>query len=92
MNTCENLYNDTKKLNTVFTRVQVAPKYKTHPNFCLDVLVSGQIEMIEILRSWKRRTPTGTSGPQGCVLYTGGYGTYKQACTSESAFEPNKRK
>ncbi len=28
-----------KALITVFTRVQVAPKQKTHPNFCLDFLV-----------------------------------------------------
>ncbi len=28
---------------TVFIRVFVAPKHKTHPNFCLDLLVSGHI-------------------------------------------------
>ncbi len=39
---------------TVFTRVLVAPKHKTRPNFCIGLLVSGRIENAVITRC----TPT----------------------------------
>ncbi len=42
---------------TVFTRVQVAPKYKMHPNFHLDFLVSGHNKNMVILYPCMRRTP-----------------------------------
>ncbi len=34
--------------STVFTLVQVAPKYKTHPIFYLDFLVWDHIEIVVI--------------------------------------------
>ncbi len=43
---------------TVFTRVQVEPKYKTHTNVHIDFLVFGCIKMREISCPCSRRTPT----------------------------------
>ncbi len=33
--------------DTVFTRVQVTPKYKTHLKFCFDFLVLGHIKIVQ---------------------------------------------
>ena len=42
--TVQSAVGTTRQVHAVVTRVQVAPKYKTHPNFNLDFLVWGKKE------------------------------------------------
>ena len=60
---------------TVFIRAKVAPMRKTHPNFCLDFLVSGNFEIIRINLTPMFVPPRFLESICGCGLHTGGYGT-----------------
>ncbi len=58
------------------TRVQVAPKDNTHPNFCLNFLVQGHVKNIAISTHEEAPLLLGlNSGTKRCLLYTGGHGT-----------------
>ncbi len=61
--------------HTIFTHVQVAPKHKTHPNLCLDFLVSSHIRNIVISNPGLSMRHTPSFGAQfwdkRCVLYIG---------------------